>query len=276
MFQTRWLSFYNWGENSFQVWKRCRTIPTDYIKRCCLPPPPSICELKRKQGGANRRIAAGFWLYWRISIIYVCSWPAKRFNFSPASRDPGVTAKLPFIILISRVKSASGKCNGMPPTLHTTLDKQAATRLILARERGHLVAILPRKILLWGERERGNLWPLLTAATRYPRLTFFLVLFFFFFFLLSSLFQQALVLAVLRNLGKRTGKMGGGRREERSLASLIYRVLQDLWLNIIFLGSKKGEGRRNSRHTYFSSRGNEGINKGWNFSWKFCLNEFNA
>lgn len=92
---------------------------------------------------------------------------------------------------------------------------------------------------------RGNLWPLLTAATRYPRLTFFLVLFFFFFFLLSSLFQQALVLAVLRNLGKRTGKMGGGRREERSLASLIYRVLQDLWLNIIFLGSKKGEGRKN-------------------------------
>lgn len=60
--------------------------------------------------------------------------------------------------------------------------------------------------------------------------------------------------------------MGGGRREERSLASLIYRVLQDLWLNIIFLGSKKGEGRRNLRHMYFSSRGNEGINKGWNFS----------
>lgn len=98
-----------------------------------------------------------------------------------------MTAKLPFIILISRVKSASGKCNGMPPTLHTTLDKQAATRLILARERGHLVAILPRKILLWEEGGEGEFMTAVNSGNAISPADFFPCSFFL--LLLSSFFS---------------------------------------------------------------------------------------
>lgn len=143
----------------------------------------------------------------------------------------------------------------MPPrcTQATLLDKQAATRLILARvERGHVAILpsppLPRKI------PRGNLWALLTRQRDIPG------------WLFSSFPPFFLFSCLGRNLGKTNG-WNGEEGKGSSLGSLIYRVLRDLWLNIIFLG--RIEGGRD-----FSSWRREFIKVKWNFSWKFCTNEF--